>query len=63
METREKILKDIKYMTDELTEINDIIQKGCEAIEEKKRIETKLEMHMILYLGLGSKLDDKVTRS
>lgn len=55
MEAKDNLLMEIKYMAEEMTELESEIRRGIEAIEEKKRLETKIENYMISYLRLGGK--------
>lgn len=53
MEAKENLLIEIKYMAEEITELESDIRRGIEAIEEKKNLERKLENYMTSYLRLG----------
>lgn len=52
MQTEENILMELKYMAEEMAELESEIRRGMEAIEEKKKLESKIETFMTSYLRL-----------
>lgn len=59
MNAKENLLMEIKYMAEEMTELESEIRRGIEAIEEKKKLEIKMENYMVSYLRLGGNLNVK----
>lgn len=59
MQAKENILMELKYMAEEMTELESEIRRGIEAIDEKKRLESKIENYMVSYLRLGGNLNVK----
>lgn len=53
MQAKETILMELKYMAEEMTELETEIRRGLEAIEEKRKLESKIENYMTSYLRLG----------
>lgn len=53
MNAKENLLMEIKYMAEEMTELESEIRRGIEVIDEKKRLESKIENYMVSYLRLG----------
>ena len=59
MEAKENLLMEIKYMAEEMVELESEIRRGLEAIEEKINLERKVENYMVSYLRLGGNLNVK----
>jgi hypothetical protein len=53
MQIKQDILMELKYMAEEIAELETEIRRGLEAIEEKKKLESKIENYMASYLRLG----------
>lgn len=57
MESKEKLLYDIRYITERITELDSEIKRGLEAIEERRKSELILQQYMVSYLRLSSKTE------